>query len=60
MRKDLLEWEFQNEKHRHPGGINVEPIKNYVLLTSLFVPNAMNLYFHTMFVPIVAFIKGKK
>lgn len=60
MRKDALEWEFQNEKHRQPEGINVEPIKNYVLPTSLFVLNAMNLCFHTMFVSIVAFIKGKK
>jgi hypothetical protein len=60
MRKDAFKWEFQNEKHHPPEGINVEPIKNYVLPTSLFVLNAMNPYFHTISVPIVVFTRGKK
>jgi hypothetical protein len=60
MRKDAFEWESQNEKHHPPEGTNVEPIKNYVLPTSLFVLNAMNPYSHTISVPIAVFTRGKK
>jgi hypothetical protein len=60
MRKEAFEWESQNEKHHPPKGINVEPIKNYVLPASLFALSAMSPYSHTMSVPIAAFIKEKK
>jgi len=60
MRKDAFEWGSQNGKHRRPEGINVEPIKNYLLPTTLFVLSAMNLYSHTISVRIAAFTRGKK
>jgi hypothetical protein len=60
MRKDAFKWEFQNEKRHPPGGINVEPIKNYLLPTFLFVLNAMNPYSHTISALIVAFTGRKK
>jgi hypothetical protein len=60
MRKDAFEWESQNGEHRRQEGINVEPIRNWALLISLCVLNAMNPYFLTTFVLIVEVTKGKR
>jgi len=60
MGKDVFKWEFQKGEHHQLRGINVEPIKNYILLTSLCVLNVMNPCSLTISVPIAALIRGEK
>jgi len=60
MRKDALEWEYQNEERHHQEETNVVPTRNWARLTFLYVLNATNPCFRTTFVPIVELTKGRR
>jgi hypothetical protein len=60
MGKDDNQWEFRKGEHHPRRGVNVEPIKNLILLTSLYVLNVTNLYSLTISVLIVEPIKGER
>jgi hypothetical protein len=60
MGKDAFEWGYQNGEHRQREGTNVEPIRNWALLTSLCVLNATSPCFLTTFVSIAGLIKEER
>jgi hypothetical protein len=53
-------WAFQNEDTHQPGGISVGAMTGSNPLTSLSVPNAVNLFCPTMSAPTVDLTKGKR
>jgi len=60
IRKEALEWGSQNAGIHHQEGISVGVMINWLLPTSLSVPNVTNLSYLTIFVDIVVTTRGRR